>query len=341
MKPESIHHDLLAKYLLGETSAAEVKQVEQWLQQSPENQREFNSLKQLFQASAFKAAPADVDADKAWKNVKAKMDGGAERGRIITMERKNNFKTYFSVAAAIVALAVAAVVIRVYQHRVPAVQYARFTAASQKQTDTLPDGSVVTLNKNTTLTYPVAFANNERKVTLHGEAFFDVVKDSTRPFIIEAGGAEIKVLGTSFNVRAYDTLATVEVVVETGIVQLRSAAKNESVMLEPGSKGVYTKTNAALSKSSNDDLNYAFWRSNKLTFRNTPLKEVVDALNNYYAAGISYENENIGRCRFTATFEHDSLSAILEILSVTFQLEITQGVSGKILSGRGCEDAQL
>ncbi len=339
MKPESINHDLLAKYLLGETSAEEAKQVEQWLQQSPENQREFNSLKQLLQASDFQAAA--VDTDKAWKNVKAKMDGGAERGRIITMERRNNFKTYFSVAAAIVALAVAAVVIRVYQHRVPVVQYASFTTASQKQTDTLPDGSVVTLNKNTTLTYPVAFADNERRVTLHGEAFFDVVKNSARPFIIEAAGAEIKVLGTSFNVRAYDTAATVEVVVETGTVQLRSAAKNESVTLEPGSKGVYTKTNAALSKSSNDDLNYAFWRSNKLTFRNTPLKEVVDALNNYYAAGISYENENIGRCRFTATFENDSLSAILEILSVTFQLEITQDASGKILSGRGCEDAQL
>jgi ferric-dicitrate binding protein FerR (iron transport regulator) len=253
-----------------------------------------------------------------------------------------SYKRYFRIAAAITGAIIAgAALFQIFQNQQNTVRFAEVAATTTTITDTLTDGSVVTLNKNSTVLFPVAFAEGERRVTLRGEAFFDVVKDAGKPFIIEAGDVEVKVIGTSFNVKAYEDSEIIEVVVETGIVRVESIGKKESITLEAGSRVVYNKITGAFSKTVSEDAGYSFWRTHKLNFRNTPLKDVVDALNNYYAAGITYENENIGRCRFTATFENDSLSTILEILSMTFQLEVKQGDSGKVLSGTGCEDAQL
>jgi len=347
MNPELSNHDLLIKFLAGEASADEVMQVEGWLKESPVHQGELDTLKQMFEATDFQSKPAGVDTDKAWNKLKAKMDAAGKGAKVIRLDQRKvvsdsgNFRRYFGIAATITGILIAAAVIFRLTQSPETIQFADIVATSQTITDTLSDGSIVTLNKNSTLHYPVAFADGWRRVKLRGEAFFDIAKDSLNPFIIEVGGAEVKVLGTSFNVKAYDNGETVEVIVETGVVELKSISKKETIVLEQGSKGIFIKSTTMLSKSLNEEVNYDFWRSHKLTFRNTPVKDVVEALNNYYAAGITFENEDIGKCRFTATFEDDSLNTILEILTMTFQLGIKESASGKVLSGNGCEDAQL
>jgi transmembrane sensor len=126
----------------------------------------------------------------------------------------------------------------------------------------LPDGSVVALNSNSKLVFPKQFKGDTREVTIEGEAFFDVKPNAEKPFIINAGNAQVKVVGTSFNVCAYPETETVEVVVETGKVQVISknnelTARLNEVFLVPGEKGTL------FNKSS------AFWKNRKIKIRIT------------------------------------------------------------------------
>ncbi len=343
-EPEKYDIDLLTRYVLGEASAEEIKQVDAWAKESPDNQKLLEELLQLSDRTAFNAEPAKVDTGKAWSKLKSRMDQQG-KGKVIKMEpvpASTGYRILFRIAAAIIGVfLIAAIVFRFYQSNIDQVQFAEVKSGTEKLVQTLPDGSTVTLNQNSSLKYPTTFAENERRVVLTGEAFFDIEKDSLHPFIIEAGEAEIKVLGTSFNVLAYPERENIEVIVETGVVQLSGRNQPKVIKLTAGNKGIFSKATSQLSLLENDEVGYAFWRIKKLEFRNTSLDGVVKALNEYYHADLSFENESIRDCQFTATFQDDSLNTILDILTTTFHLGIEEGDSGKILTGTGCGNETL
>jgi len=147
----------------------------------------------------------------------------------------------------------------------------------------LPDGSFVTLNSNSKLVYPKHFKGNTREVTIYGEAFFDVKPNPEKPFIINAGNARVKVVGTSFNVSAYPETETVEVVVKTGKVQVtnknaEALSDANQVFLIPGEKGTLFNKSSILEKSQNSNLNYLAWKTRDFIFNDMPLNEVFQCL---------------------------------------------------------------
>ena len=147
----------------------------------------------------------------------------------------------------------------------------------------LSDGSVVALNRGSKLLFPKKFKGDIREVTIVGEAFFDVVPNPEKPFIINAGNAQVKVLGTSFNVCAYPGSETVEVIVETGKVQVINTqtdlpAENREVFLTPGEKGTFYTENHLLEKTMNLDPNFLAWKTQSLVFTKVPLIDVVKSL---------------------------------------------------------------
>ena len=144
---------------------------------------------------------------------------------------------------------------------------------------TLPDGTVVSLNSNTSLKYPKTFAGKIREVSIEGEAFFEVKPDKSKPFIIHAGKAQIKVLGTSFNVCAYPDKKMVEVIVETGKVQVLNktpepVSANELILVR-GDKGTLVYSSNSLQKTTNQNPNFLAWKTRFLTFKAASLGEVV------------------------------------------------------------------
>jgi ferric-dicitrate binding protein FerR (iron transport regulator) len=155
----------------------------------------------------------------------------------------------------------------------------RFETSDAKQTISLPDGSSVTLNKNSQITYRSDFGKHDRNIALKGEAFFDVERDTLKPFVIAVNKATIEVLGTSFNVRAYDHLAEVEVIVKTGVVKLSVPDRKTEVKLNAGQKGIYEKENQALHSGVNEDINFLSWNTQKIIFMESDLRTVIETLN--------------------------------------------------------------
>jgi ferric-dicitrate binding protein FerR (iron transport regulator) len=149
-------------------------------------------------------------------------------------------------------------------------------ANKDNQVVTLPDNSKITLRKGSILHYPKQFAAAERNVKLEGEAFFEVARNEKSPFIIDAQAASVKVLGTSFIVKCNEAAASV--VVKTGKVQMTDQTnKNAYLILTPGEKG--SLKNGALTEENVPVDNYMYWQTGIMQFSNTPLKNVVQQLN--------------------------------------------------------------
>ncbi len=198
----------------------------------------------------------------------------------------------------------------------------------------LADGSVVTLNVGSHLSYPDQFEGNFREVELEGEAFFEVHANPEKPFIIRAGRAHIQVLGTSFNVNAFPSSGEVAVVVEAGRVQVSAndtEAKDENVVLTPGERGVLTKNAPAFTKEPNNDQNFLAWKTHSFVFDKTSLEDVIEQLNKVYRVQIATADPAMGQLLLTARFDDRSIRFILEVIAMTHNLEVDQTDEGVYL----------
>jgi len=198
----------------------------------------------------------------------------------------------------------------------------------------LPDGTLVSLNSNTQLKYPKKFGKETREVSIEGEAFFEVKPNKNKPFIIHAGNAQIKVLGTSFNVSAYPRAKLIEVIVETGKVQvlnnLTEPKLTNELILNPGDKGTLVFSSNALLKTTNQDPNFMAWKTHNLIFRATSLSEVIGNLEKVYKVNIRLDNPKLNGLLLTAHFNDYPLEFILKVIETTFQME-TQKIDGQYI----------
>jgi len=210
--------------------------------------------------------------------------------------------------------------------------------------DTLPDGSTIMLNRNSSLSYPEDFRKDIREVELSGEAFFHVEPDKTKPFVVNLRDAGVKVLGTSFNVKAYPD-ETIVVMVASGEVCLFTVnpetGDTASVLLSEGMKGILFQgahTPEAVTDIAPDEL---FWMNRTLEFRQACLRDVIGLLETRYGVTIRIADETIGNCRLTAGFSNDTIDTILMVIADTFGLTLEQENGIYVLHGEGCPETGL
>lgn len=185
----------------------------------------------------------------------------------------------------------------------------------------LADGSKVWLNAGSALTYPVAFIGNERRVSISGEAYFEIAHDAAKPFVVNKGDIEIKVLGTHFNVNAFeDEGEDTKITLLEGSVRINNGNKNG--LLKPGQQAMVTKD----IKVTNDvDLNLVMaWKNGYFQFNNTSLQNVLKQVSRWYDVDVVYEGSNQPR-QFVGEMQKDlDLSEMLKILeknNVHFKIE--------------------
>jgi transmembrane sensor len=301
--------DLLVKYLLNETSTEEKEAVEQWLKESEANGAYFGQIKSIWEESKKLALTSEVDEEGAWQRFKTKIPTPKEAAPIKRISRFG----WMRIAALFVTIIGAALIIYT-MNREAAVETLTASSGNAVLKDTLSDGSVVTLNKNSSLTYPERFKETTRTVALKGEAFFSVTPDKEKPFTIEVNDVVVKVVGTSFNIRSENEMT--EVIVETGIVQVTH--KGKSVELRPGEKLLVPAKDTALVVQKETDQLYNYYRSREFVCENTPLWKLVDVLNKAYNANIIIERQELKGLPLNATFSNESLDRILEIIDLTF-----------------------
>lgn len=188
---------------------------------------------------------------------------------------------------------------------------------------TLPDGSTVIVNHGTKLKYPKKFNGKSRNISMSGEAFFKVKPDQQMPFIVETGSASVKVLGTSFNVHAYNKNKVVEVVVETGSVELsNNSSKRERILLLAGEKGSLDKATGSVQKEMSFSTNQLSWITHEIRFQHSSLSDVVSTLEHVYNVSIELDADVDLSQIITATFNQQEPDYILDVVALTLSLDI-------------------
>ncbi len=243
---ENFTHDmmdeLLVKYLADEATPPEQEMVEEWISSSEANRHYFHHFQLIWDESRQLAATTTVDENKAWQKFQR---------RIKKEETHKNTTSRFGwwrIAASILIIAGAAwftsSILKNKGNQTP--EILNIASVNEVKKDTLPDGSIATLNKHTVLSYPASFKGKTRNVKLNGEAFFNVEPDKEKPFIIDVNNVQVKVVGTSFNVRSYNGIT--EVIVETGIVQVIKAG--ETIELKAGERTSLSQKDSAAAKEA-------------------------------------------------------------------------------------------
>lgn len=310
--------ETLVKYLLGECNADEKALVAEWLSSNEENVAYFAQFQCIWDESKSLSVSAEVNVDEAWMRLKNKM---------VKPKLSSSRNQFFYYAAACVLLLVGIFSILNYWRK-DAADVAKpivvslpniIESKSETRIDTLSDKSVVTLNKNAVLKCPKEFSGNERRVKLQGEAFFSISPNKEKPFFIEANNdVEIRVVGTSFNVKSFD--AYTEVIVETGIVEVRKF--NKVVLLHPREKARIRNKDSSIVVEKNKDKLYKYYRSREFECDNTPLWKVVEVLNEVYGDSILIGRSELKGLTLTTRFDNESLESILEIISETFEIKV-------------------
>jgi len=156
---------------------------------------------------------------------------------------------------------------------------------------TLPDGTKVWLNAGSSLKYPMSFAKNERRVRLEGEAFFEVTKDSARPFKVLSKGQEIEVLGTAFNVNAYPDNTVIKTTLVNGKVKLSNHKRySEAIYLLPGQQSTNTN-NGKIQLANVDTAPFTAWKEGLFYFDETPLSDALQQIGRWYNVEVKYKGE--------------------------------------------------
>ena len=177
----------------------------------------------------------------------------------------------------------------------------------------LYDGTKVWLNAGSSLKYPNRFKSNKREVYLSGEAFFEVTKDSLRPFRVNTTVGCIDVLGTSFNVNAFDQECCITTLV-SGSVKMKSNCM-DSVVIYPGQQ-VILHADGLMNVHSVDVRYYMAWRNNLFAFEDCSLSEIMKTLEEWYKVRIVFENLELTRLRYTTMIKkYDNLDSVLNVLA--------------------------
>lgn len=191
---------------------------------------------------------------------------------------------------------------------------------------TLSDGTHVYLNSGSSLKFPVQFIKGKkREVFLEGEAFFDVTKDKSHPFVVNADDVRVKVLGTKFNVSSYTEDKTVNTVLVEGSVALSSSGKpTDKTMLKPGFKGAFDKSGTAVfSLEKVDTRQYTNWMKGEIAFKGIGFKEIARKLERTYNVSITNNNKELDAVKFSGSFDRniESINEVMDVMSKIYSFE--------------------
>ncbi|MBN9380686.1 MAG: FecR domain-containing protein [Chitinophagaceae bacterium] len=331
--PSGIHEDLLVKHLLGETGPEENARVEAWLAAHPANRHYYEHFRLIWRESRQldnNFRETDEQTDIAWQKFRRRIHRpphlkAIKNDPVPTPEPKRSFPVWTRIAA-IFLLVVSITAVLYFINTGTAAPEKRVASTTTTLTDTLPDGSLITLNKQSAIKYPENF-KKERTVQLKGEAFFAIAPDKKRPFHVYTNGVTITVLGTSFNVRDRDTAT--EIIVETGQVRVTDSLHN--ILLHASERLILRKGDLALSKDSTRNELYKYYRTKEFVCDDTPLWQLAASLEEAYNVKIEIADPQLRELRINTTFRDVSLDQILSVIHETFRIKVSRSGDQVIL----------
>lgn len=315
---------LIIKSFNNRTSNEELNELHSWINYSEKNKNKYESYFQLWNDSKHLVLSDSIDIESALLQTKQQIP--------IFKKRKRWLKVIQQVAAVVLLAVAFSVFYQQFKERssiapIEQTVYQEVNASCGTQTRlTLSDGSVVWLNSGSTLCFPLSFRNqNNRKVELQGEGYFDVKKNEKQPFIVHTSAIDVKVLGTSFNVSAYKNEHEITVALVEGKVALVKEINGvikKILELNPMESAIFNpkKNNIVHSKVDLID-KYTAWKDGRIVFYNDPIEKVVSRLENWYNVEIEVDDSTLSKYHFTATFIDESLEQVFKLLSLSSPME--------------------
>jgi ferric-dicitrate binding protein FerR (iron transport regulator) len=317
---ESINEILLHRFLDRETSREENDAILRWVSDSEENRAEFREVHKTHHFSKLQHFKSEIDVDEAWDKINKVLPKVIIRKRLVLPD------ILWKVAASVllvVAGGLSSLWMNGYFSGQPQSAIVELKASKgEKSQAVLADGSHVWLNSQTVLKYD---AFNPRKVTMEGEAFFEVKKDHNHPFeVTTASGMKVIVTGTKFNLRSFAGEPFVETTLEEGEVQIEGTGNKQLARLTPGQQAQYSTTDNSTSIRNVSPELYSLWRNNELRFTDISFAELVPKIERWYGVTISLDTAKKNNDRFTMTIKTESLRELLNMMQLTskFNYEI-------------------
>lgn len=308
--------ELIVRRLSSELEPHELQSLNAWLEESNENALYFKQMQKIWHNAQNLHAFDTIDAELDYKKFSNKV--GFQKYSINTVSRK--LLAIRKIAAIFVPLVAITLVIALYQTTPGFGKLVAFSTSSEIKEGVLPDNSSVAINSESKLVFEKDFNDQERVVKLNGEAYFKVTKDSSRPFVVKVGDAQVEVLGTEFNIDENKRTGAVSLIVTEG--QVLFSTDNNGIKLQAGQAAVCV--NGVISRKANVSQNLMAWRTGEIDFSNASLTEVLDVVLDYFPE-VKHIVNNGGESKTTMTskFIRPSLEEVLIELRIHFNKKFT------------------
>ena len=344
---KAILPDLLKKYLRGETTPAESAMVDEWYLSLQENPDDISLLDPL---------EADLTGNRILDVIKSKIEIPEKAKLRSTTSNSFFIRTPFKLAAAITAIAVIGLGAILFNEKgLPSLDVKTVTYNAQEKKEfnnskftnrvVLEDGTVIKLKPNSSIEYPEKFSDTDRRVTLKGEAFFDVTKDKNRPFIITTSELTVRVLGTSFNVMAYEGAKEISVAVKTGkesVVKSKDDVTSQpalsEVILTPNQEVIYNTTQENFSKKLVAQPQLILEKPTLFAtqYDGAPVNKILAALEQNYGIDIQYDEQALSNCILTTSLAEEGLYERIEIICKAIGAQFELDDTRIVIKSNGC-----
>lgn len=289
--------ELLYKFFAGTATFEEKERIMLWMESAPDNKQLFLKERKLYNAVLLNNEYVEIEQivkQQHW------MHSGIMR--------------FMRIAAMIVLAFGLGYFAQDWDTDGPVPMQTIAVPAGQCVNITLPDGSNIWLNAQTTIQYPISFNKCERMIKLDGEAYFEVAKDAKRPFIVNTKECRVEVLGTKFNVDAYSYRDKFETVLMEGAVKVSMLNNpSETISLKPDNK-VYRSNGRLLTEKMNNFERYR-WKEGLICFQNEPFKVVMEDFEKFYGLKIVVNNQKVTKYLYTGKFKQtDGIDYALSLL---------------------------
>jgi ferric-dicitrate binding protein FerR (iron transport regulator) len=319
MEQELNHIDILiGNYLSGESTLAEKQELMNWIAQSPENKKHFDENQRIWEKSHSYFSNADVVADQL--KIKDRIIQ-----QLASQPKTISLSQWIYRVAAILALPIM-LAIGWYAGSGSSRETSMCEVTAPKgqiSKCVLADGTQIWLNAGSTLKYEPTLSGKIREVKLDGEAYFKVAKNKHKPFVVTTKYAQVKVLGTVFNLKAYSDDNHVETTLEEGSVEFSlNGSTATPVELKPGEQVVLNTSDQKLTMSKVETYLHTAWKDGKYVFKDADLKTIITELERLYDVRIHLENDSLKQLHFRGMFEYEqNIFSALENLERTTNMK--------------------
>ena len=312
--------EIIYKYLNKTLTPEENEQLKNWLASREENKIILTKLSSFYRNDESRLP---ISKEIVWDEIHQRLERSTASA---TPTIRMSWRMVSRIAAVLVIVSTLVTIAYLYSFETkkvePLVNNTIFkeTPLGSKVTTKLPDGSLVTLNSGSKISFSEEFDENKREVHLTGEAFFEVVHNLNKPFLVRMDGDVVRVLGTSFNIRSYPEDSAVYVSVATGRVSY-SIPSGDEVILEPNRMATYLPHRRSLTTGEVNDLQAFGWKDKVLYFNDITFDKVVTELERWYGIQIIYSNEQAFEGSYSEQFDNPTLAEVLHSLSFVYRFE--------------------